>query len=200
MKNIIIAGFMAISFLSYSQSEFNSKEGVIETPEMQVFYEGIPIEINAQAIGYREVKLNVPNPYTAPAGSAGLIITVQCTGITLKGKEVPLGFKRFPVKKAPKPELYWNDVTDGEVADKLAGSLVVRYDDNVPFTPAKGSFTVTSYSISVSGLKGTLEGTGSEISEIHLEALKNIAKGSKVSIQVRYSGNSSGLVTAMFEL
>jgi hypothetical protein len=146
------------------------------------------------------VKLSVSNPYTAPAGSAGSIITVQCTGITLKGKEVPLGVKRFTVKKAPKPGLYWNDVTDGEVANKLAGSLVVRYDDNVPFTPAKGSFTVESYVIAVSGLKGTLNGEGSEISEIHLVALKNITKGSKVAIQVKYSGTSSGMLSAMFEL
>ncbi len=191
---------MTISFLSYSQSEFNSKEGVIETPEMQVFYEGIPIEINAQAIGYREVQLSVPNPYTASAESVGSIITVQCTGITLKGKEVPLGAKNFTVKKAPKPRLYWNDVTDGEVADKLAGSLVVRYDDNIPFSPSKGSFTVESYIISVSGIKGTLVGEGSEISELHLEALKNITKGSKVAIQVKYSGTSSGMLSAMFEL
>ena len=99
MKNVIIVGFMTISFLSYSQSEFNSKEGVIETPEIQVFYEGIPIEITAQAIGYKEVKLSVPNPYTAPAGSAGQLVSVYCTGITLKGKDVPLGVKRFTVKK-----------------------------------------------------------------------------------------------------
>jgi hypothetical protein len=200
MKNVIIVGFMTISFLSYSQSEFNSKEGVIETPEIQVFYEAIPIEISAQALGYKEVRLSVPNPYTAPIGSAGSIITVQCTGITLKGKEVPLGAKKFTVKKAPKPGLYWNDVTDGEVANKLAGSLVVRYDDNVPFTPAKGSFTVESYTISVSGLKGTLDGEGSEISELHLEALKNITKGSKIAIQVKYTGTSTGFLSAMFEL
>jgi hypothetical protein len=200
MKNMFFVSFLSVSILSYSQSEFNSKTASIETPEIMVFYEGIPIEINAQAIGYREVKLNVPNPYTAPAGSAGQIVSVFCTGITLKGKEVPLGRKNFIVKKAPKPELSWGGFTDGSTVSVPLQTLSLGYEDNVPFGKGKDNFTVESYSISVSGLKGTLDGEGSEISELHLEALKNIAKGSKVAIQVKYSGTSSGYVSAMFDL
>jgi hypothetical protein len=200
MKNIFFVSFLSISILSYSQSEFNSKTASIETPEIMVFYEGIPIEINAQAIGYKEVKLSVPNPYIAPPGTAGKSVTVQCTGVTLKGKEVPLGSKTFVVKKAPKPTLLWGDNEEGSLVSTFSTNLKVGYGDNVPFNSSKGSFTVTSYTISVPGLQGTLEGEGSEISEIHLEALKSIAKGSKVAIQVKYSGTSSGMLSAMFEL
>lgn len=179
---------------------YNSTTASIETPEMQVFYEGIPIEINAQAVGYREVKLSVPSPYTAPAGSAGQSITVTCTGITLNGKEVPLGFKRFIVKKAPKPEVYWGNSSSGEKVNEILSNLRVGYGDNVPFGIGKDNFKVEKYYIVVPGMKGTLEGEGSEISELHLGALKALPKGSKVSIQITYSGQSAGLVDALFEL
>lgn len=200
MKNVIIVGFMTISFLSYSQSEFNSKEGVIETPEMQVFYEAIPIEISAQALGYKEVRLSVPNPYTAPIGSAGSIITVQCTGITLKGKEVPLGAKKFTVKKAPKPEIYWGNSSSGEKVNEISSNLKVGYGDNVPFGIGKDNFKVEKYYIVVPGMKGALEGEGSEISELHLAVLKALPKGNKVSIQVICSGPYNGTMDGMFEL
>ena len=172
----------------------------IETTEMQVFYEGIPIEINAQAIGYREVKLSVPSPYTAPAGSAGQSITVNCTGITLNGKEVPLGLKRFMVKKAPKPEVYWGSSLSGEKVNEISSNLRVGYGDNVPFGIGKDNFKVEKYYIVVPGMKGALEGEGSEISELHLAALKALPKGNKVSIQVICSGPYNGPMDGMFEL
>jgi hypothetical protein len=179
---------------------YNSTTASIETTEMQVFYEGIPIEINAQAIGYREVKLSVPSPYTAPAGSAGQSITVTCTGITLNGKEVPLGSKIFRVKKAPKPEVYWGSSLSGEKVNEISANLRVGYGDNVPFGIGKDNFKVVKYYIVVSGMKGTLEGEGSEISELHLGALKALPKGNKVSIQVICSGPYNGTVDALFEL
>jgi hypothetical protein len=200
MKKIFFVSFLSISILSYSQSEFNSKTASIETPEIMVFYEGIPIEINAQAIGYREVKLNVPNPYTAPAGSAGQIVSVFCTGITLKGKEVPLGRKNFIVKKAPKPEIYWGNSSSGEKVSEISSNLRVAYGDNVPFGIGKDNFKVEKYYIVALGMKGTLEGEGSEISELHLGALKALPKGNKISIQVICSGPYNGTMDAIFEL
>ena len=55
----------------------SEKEASIETPEMQVFYEGIPIELKASATGmYKNVRMSVPSPYKAAIGSAGSIVTV----------------------------------------------------------------------------------------------------------------------------
>lgn len=200
MKNIFFVSFLLVSILSYSQSEFNSKTASIETPEIMVFYEGIPIEINAQAIGYKEVKLSVPNPYIAPPGTAGQSVTVQCTGITLKGKEVPLGQKIFTVKKAPKPELIWNGHSSGGTTTSVGPNLLVRYGDQVPFNALKSNFEVTRYYIVVVGINGVLEGEGSQISDLHLKALKNLEKGSKISIQVNVSGAYNGVVDAVFEI
>ena len=181
MKKLILVGQLFLATFTFCQ-EYNSKSAIIETPEMQVFYEGIPILLNVEAFGeYKDLQLNIPNPYTAAPGTAGTAVTVTCTAINKKGKRVNLeGSRKFTVKKTPKPELSWGGFTDGSTVSALSQTL--------------------NYSIVVSGLKGSLEGTGSEISELHLEALKAISKGSKVSISVKYSGNSSGYVSAMFEL
>ena len=201
MKKLILVGQLFLATFTFCQ-EYNSKSAIIETPEMQVFYEGIPILLNVEAFGeYKDLQLNIPNPYTAAPGTAGTAVTVTCTAINKKGKRVNLeGSRKFTVKKTPKPELSWGGFTDGSTASALSQTLSLGYGDNVPFGKGKDNFTVESYSIVVSGLKGSLEGSGGEISELHLEALKAIPKGSKVSISAKYSGNSSGYVSAMFEL
>jgi hypothetical protein len=177
----------------------NEKEASIETPEMQVFYEGIPIELKASATGmYKSVRMSVPSPYTAAAGSAGSVITVSLTGTDSKGSSVGLGSKKFTVKKAPKPELTWNGIADGGRAIKAGGTLACSYGNNVPFNPSKGKFTVVNYSITVSGIKGSLDGSGSSISPAHLAILKG-ASGGNIAVQVRYAGTSGGMVSATFK-
>jgi gliding motility-associated protein GldM len=176
----------------------SEKEASIETPEMQVFYEGIPIELKASATGmYKNVRMSVASPYTAAAGSAGSTVTVSLSGTDSKGSSVSLGSKKFTVKKAPKPELTWNGIADGGRAMKAGGSLSCAYGNNVPFSPTKGRFSVVNYSITVSGLKGTLDGNGSTISAAHLNALKAVS-GGKIAVQVRFAGTSTGYLSATF--
>ena len=178
----------------------SEKTASIETPEMQVFYEGIPIELKASATGmYKNVRMSVPSPYKAAIGSAGSIVTVTLSGTDSKGSSVSLGSKKFTVKKAPKPNLYWGGVEDGGRANKGAGALACRYGDNVPFLPSKGSFSILSYSITIPGIKGSLEGSGGSISGAHLNILKGAPPG-KIAIQVRYTGTSPGLSTSMFTI
>jgi hypothetical protein len=177
----------------------NEKEAAIETPEMQVFYEGIPIELRASATGmYKKVSMSVPSPYTAPAGSAGKEILVSLTGTDASGKSVSLGSKKFKVKKAPSPELTWNGIAEGGRAIKTAGNLACAYGDNVPFLPSKGKFSIVNYSITVSGIKGSLDGSGSSISPAHLGILKGVT-GGNITVQVRYAGTSGGLRSATFK-
>jgi gliding motility-associated protein GldM len=176
----------------------SEKEAAIETPEMQVFYEGIPIELKASATGmYKSVKMSVPSPYTAPVGSAGKEITVSLSGIDSKGSSVSLGSKKFKVKKAPKPELVWNGITTGSKANKNGGALMCRYDNNVPFSPSKGKFQIVNYAITFPGAKTPIEGNGSTIIPAHLAAIKG-SSGS-VAIQVRVTGSYNGLVDAFYK-
>jgi hypothetical protein len=176
----------------------SEKTAAIETPEMQVFYEGIPIELKASATGmYKNVRMSVPSPYTAPPGSAGKPVVVSLTATDASGKSVSLGTKTFMVKKAPKPELVWNGVTTGNKANKNGGSLGCRYDNNVPFAPSKGKFAIVNYAITFPGAKTPIEGTGSTISAAHLAAIKS--SNGAVGIQVRVTGSYNGLVDAMFK-
>jgi hypothetical protein len=177
----------------------NEKEASIETPEMQVLYEGIPIELKASATGmYKNVRMSVPSPYTAPIGSAGSYVTVSLTGTDTDGNSVSLGSKRFIVKKAPKPELFWNGVEAGGQANISAGNLECRFGNDVPFSPAKGKFTIINYVISIEGSELILKGSGNSISSSHLNALKN-SPSKKITITVDYTGTGEGTVSSVFK-
>lgn len=174
---------------------------LIETPEMLVFYEGIPIELKSWATGdYKKVNMSVPSPYMAAQGTAGKEVVVSLAGIDKKGVSVALGSKKFLVKKAPKPELLWNGVGEGGRGIRSAGALTCVYGDNVPFLPSKGKFEILSYSIIVDGVKGSLEGTGSTISPSHLGVLKSIEGDGRVTITVKYTGSGNGIVSSSFQL
>jgi len=177
----------------------NEKTAAIETPDMQVFYEGIPIRLVAQATGmFKSVKMNVPSPYTAPKGSAGSTVNVTLTGTKADGTSASLGSKSFRVKKAPKPELLWNGVGTGQKAPKgSGGGLKCRYGNEVPFNPDFGQFQILSYYITFPGSKTPLEGVGSAISANHLSIIKGASGG--VAIQVVVSGSYNGPVDATFK-
>jgi hypothetical protein len=196
MKKItVIVSLFISSFGAWGQGF------LIETPEMLVFYEGIPIEIQACATGnYKNVVMSVPSPFTAASGSAGSIVVVSLSGTDSEGNSVSLGTKKFLVKKAPKPELIWNGVSDGGRAMRSGGSLACVYGNNVPFNPSKGKFEILSYSIVVEGVKGSLEGTGSAISSSHLNALKSIKGDSRVTITVKYTGSGNGIISGSFQI
>ena len=177
----------------------SEKEASIETPEMQVFYEGIPIELKASATGmYKNVRMSVPSPYTAPIGSAGSVITVSLTGTDSDGNSVSLGSKKFIVKKAPKPELFWNGIEAGGKANKSAGNLECRFGNDVPFLPSKGYFRISNYTITIEGSDVILKGSGDAISAAHLSMLKT-ESSKNITITVDYTGSGEGTVSAVFK-
>jgi hypothetical protein len=175
----------------------NEKEASIVCKDLMVVYAGIPMSFSASATGmYKNVTAS-PATVTATAAQVGTYIPVSASGTDSKGNRVTFAAQKYLVKKAPKPELFWNNIADGGRAIKTAGALQCRYGDNVPFDPSKGKFSVVSYSITVSGMKGTLDGQGSTISGAHLNALKGVS-GGKIAVQVRYAGTSSDFISASF--
>jgi hypothetical protein len=199
-KFLIMKKILFLWVISFAQFTFSQEGFIIETPEMLVFYEGIPIELKAWATGdYKDVRMSVPSPYTAAKGSAGSVVTVTLVGTDSEGDAVALGSKKFVVKKAPKPSLFWAGVEEGGRANKSAGVLTCRYGDNVPFLPSKGYFSILNYSITVEGVQGSLEGMGSSISSTHLEILKGMPEV-KVTISVRVTGAYEGIISAGFML
>ena len=200
MKNALSLTFVVILSFNYSFCQY-SLTAAIEIPEMQVFYEGIPIELYPQAIGeYTEIKLNIPNPYIAPEGSAGSNITVECTAKNSKGKEVSLGTRIFTVKRTPIPMIQWGGYKNGQSMQLITPQIQVLFDDNIPLLPGKFKFNVLNYSIVAAGFSGALEGDGEKLSDEHIKLLKNLPSGTKLAVSVKYSGVTNGIVSAMFEL
>jgi|688.fasta_scaffold103212_3 hypothetical protein len=197
-KFLLLISIFSLSNLYFSQKY--EKEATISNQDIKVVYAGIPMSFSASAMGNYENVYVSPEVIVPTQDQVGSYVTINCIGVDKKGKEKVIGSEKYLVKPTPKPELKWGGFLDNERVSSFSPELSVAFGDNIPFVKEKGNFTVESYVIAVSGLKGTLNGEGSEISEIHLVALKNITKGSKVAIQVKYSGTSSGMLSAMFEL
>jgi hypothetical protein len=176
-----------------------STTAAIMCEDIQVVYAGIPMSFRASASGlYKSVTCS-PSVVNASASQIGQKITVSASGVGKDGKSVGLGSQSYTVKPCPKAKLFWNGQPDGSRPNKSGGSLTVAFGDEVPFDKSKGKFSVVSYTISVSGLKGSLEGSGGTIQPAHLNAIKN-AGGGKCSISVKYTGTANDRATAMFDI
>jgi hypothetical protein len=198
MKNTfsLFAIIVASLFSTISAQDF-----VISCEDIGVIYAGIPMEFKAAASGpYKKVTVT-PSVVTATEAQIGSSIIVSASGVEANGTTVNLGNRRYLVKKAPKPELTWNGVVDGGRGIRSGGALTCSYGSNVPFLPSLGKFEILSYSITIEGVKGSLDGSGSVISPAHLNALRAIEKeNSKCTISVKYSGTGTGQVSAVFQL
>ena len=177
-----------------------SAQVAISCEDIMVVYAGIPATFKAGASGEYTDVIATPSTILASQGQIGQRITVSASGKDKKGNTVNLGNRSYIVKKAPKPELYWNGIPEGGQANKSAGALSCRYGNNVPFDPSLAQFEVVSYTITLEGIKGSLDGSGSSISASHMEILKSAAEGSIVTISVRVSGPYEGLVNSSFKI
>jgi hypothetical protein len=177
----------------------NEKEASIVCKDLMVVYAGIPMDFKASATGmYKNVRA-VPERVVATQAQIGQTISVRATGTDSKGSTVTFAAQNYLVKPTPKAELFWNGQSDGGRPNKSAGSLTCAFGNTVPFDKSKGNFTVVSYVLSVSGLKGAVQGSGSQISAAHLTLIRNAGAG-KCTISVQYNGTASGKATAMFDI
>jgi hypothetical protein len=204
----IIYSILAVFGMFTAVGQVYEVTGHVQNTSISVLYAGIPQEIvpfggkNCENIRIAGMQKNEEGKYivTPTQSQVGTQLSISVEEKDKKGNYKVVHTTNYLIKPAPKPELSWGGFTEGSIVSDFSPSLTVGYGGNIPFGKGKDNFLVDGYTIVVFGLKGSLEGEGSEISELHLEALKAISKGSKVSISVKYTGNSSGRVTAMFEL
>jgi hypothetical protein len=204
MKFIYLVASLFITCSIFSQ--VNSLSAGIQNTGMSILYAGIPIKMepfggknceNIRLVGCEKAE-DGSYFYTATQSQVGNTVSISVEEKDKKGNYKVVHTTQYLVKPSPKPELMWGDLTDGGKVSSLVSNLSVAYGNNVLLWGRNS--TVSGYTISVSGVKGILEGAGSEVSEIHLLALKSLPAGTMVSISVKYSGTSSGKTTAMFEL
>ncbi len=204
MKFIYLVASLVVTYSIYGQ--VNSLEIGIQNTGMSILYAGIPIKMEPfggkncetiRLVGCEKAE-DGSYFYTATQSQVGQTVSISVEEKDKKGNYKVVHTWQYLVKPAPTPELMWGDLTDGGKVSSWVSNLTVAYGNNVLLSGK--NFTVEGYSIVASGVKGTLEGTGSEISEIHLLALKSLPSGTMVSISVKYTGTGAGRRTAMFEL
>jgi hypothetical protein len=195
MKNLIFTTAVFLTMVSGISAQI-----AIQCKDMMVVYAGIPSTFKAGASGEYTDVIAIPSTVLASQAQVGHYITVSATGKDKKGNTISFPGNSYLVKKAPKPELFWNGIAEGGQANISSGSLGCRYGNNVPFDPSLAQFQILSYSITIDGIKGSLDGSGSSISSAHLEILKSVSQGSVVIISARVSGPYEGLVTSSFKI
>jgi hypothetical protein len=195
MKNLIFTTAVFLTMVSGISAQI-----AIQCKDMMVVYAGIPSTFKAGASGEYTDVIAIPSTVLASQAQVGHYITVSATGKDKKGNTISFPGNSYLVKKAPKPELFWNGIAEGGQANISSGSLGCRYGNNVPFDPSLAQFQILSYSITIDGIKGSLDGSGSSISSAHLEILKSVSQGSVVIISARVSGPYEGLVTSTFKI
>jgi hypothetical protein len=177
----------------------SSNKASIMCEDIMVVYAGIPMKFSASASGMFKSVTCSPSVVTASQSQIGQKVMVSASGVDKSGKTVSLGSQSYTVKPTPKAELFWNGQPDGSRPNKSAGNLTCAFGNTIPFDKSKGNFTVVSYVLSVSGLKGAVQGSGSQISQAHLTLIKNAGAG-KCTISVQYTGTASNKATAMFDI
>jgi hypothetical protein len=195
MKKIIFSTAVFLTMVSGISAQI-----AIQCKDMMVIYAGIPSSFKAGASGEYTDVVATPSMVLASQSQIGQYISICATGKDKKGASVALGCNQYLVKKAPKPELFWAGIEEGGQANTSSGSLGCRYGNNVPFDPSLAQFQILSYTITIEGIKGSLEGSGSSISSAHLAALKSVSPGNIAIISVRVSGPYEGLVTSSFKI
>lgn len=101
--------------------------------------------------------------------------------------------QEYDIKPMPRPEIYWGDATNGELGSRSENILSVKYPNDIPFL--KNSFTITSWSVEISGQKKYFSGNSNILSAEVMRALKKTktGNGKACSITCAYS-DSRGIL------
>ncbi|MDG1842209.1 MAG: GldM family protein [Crocinitomicaceae bacterium] len=187
----------------------SDKEATVEMPEMRVLYAEIDNILRCAAGGqYKSVTLSgggarkkgnrdyVCKPNKSQIGKT---IKFSLKAVTPSGESVSLKQSEgYLVKPCPKPKIFLNG-SDSPKARLGRGGLALKYGDNVPFSPSKGSFYVKTYTLFVPGLPQPLTGGGKAIKGTYLKAMRS-SGAKEFAISVSYGGTSSGEVFFKFTL
>ncbi len=162
--------------------------GAISLPELNVLYKGYANQVEAVASGFDQTVLTgsvpltknatgwVATPTPGPAREATLTVAGKNT---VTGKTQQLLTKTFKLKGLPKPDIYWGSVANGNKGSRQENKVFAKYGEEVPLT---ANFTITKWSLSVSGLMGEPTGSGTQLSGEAMNLIKQAKAGSTVTI------------------
>lgn len=162
--------------------------GAISLPELNVLYKGYDNVVEAVASGFDQTTLTgtvplsksgtgwIAKPTPGPAREATLSVSGKNS---VTGKSQNLLTKTFKLKNMPKPDIYWGATASGGTGSRQEGRIFAKYGEEVPLT---ANFTITQWSVAVSGLMGEPTGTGNNLSPQAQALIRQAKPGSTVTI------------------
>lgn len=169
--------------------------GTVSLPDMNVLYRGYKNIVKGGATGFPSFRLNgggnvsltkEGDHYVAKPGR-GRTANISVTGISASGKSTNLGNFEFRVKNMPKADLYLGaigpDMEQPASAVRAQTRLFAKYGPEIPL---KANFTVASWKLYISGAPRPIRGTGSTLSAQAKQLLRQVRKGSVVTVTAFY--------------
>lgn len=182
--------------------------GAISLPELNVLYKGYPNQVEAVASGFDQTTLTgtvpisksgngwIATPTPGPAREATLTVSGKNS---VTGKSQSLLTKTFKLRGMPKPDIYWGSVPNGGKGSRQEQRIFARYGEEVPLT---ANFTITKWTVSISGLMGEPTGSGNQLSSEAMALIRQARAGSMVTIICNVVGPDkvAKISTAAFKL
>lgn len=172
--------------------------GVVSLPDMNVLYKGYDNVVMGTASGFPSdrVSLSGSNCKISKKGkgyvarvSSGKTASISVMGKKEDGSSVNLGKFEFRVKNLPPPSIYLGGLEDGATVSKAnikaQTKLFAKYDPSIPLNV---TFSIKSWSLSVTGAPREVKGTGSNLSPQAKALIKGVQKGGTVSFMVQVKG------------
>lgn len=162
--------------------------GAISLPELNVLYKGYPNQVEAVASGFDQTTLSgtvplsksgngwVATPTPGPAREATLTVSGKNS---VTGKSQSLLTKTFKLKNMPKPDIFWGAVANGGKGARQEQRIFAKYGEEVPLT---ANFTITRWTLTVSGLMGEPMGSGNQLSAEAMALIRQAKAGSTVTL------------------
>jgi hypothetical protein len=162
-------------------------QGTVALPEMNRMYIGYDNLVEAVASGYDETVLTAINADLRKKDGKWIVAphkVRQCSLVvsgknTTTGKVVRLGTYTYDVSRLPKPSMYWGSAKEDEKANSREPNLFAKYPPEIPL---KAQFKIKEWELNIPGLPGAPpKGTGSQLNQAALTALRMARPGTKVS-------------------
>lgn len=172
--------------------------GVVSLPDMNVLYKGYDNKVMGTASGFPADKISLSGSGCTISKSGNFYIARPGSGSTAKisvmgkkddGTSVNLGTFEFRVKNLPPPSIYLGSIVDGSTVSKsnlkAQTRLFAKYGPEIPLNV---SFSVVSWSMSVTGAPREVKGTGSALNSQAKAMIKGVQPGGMVSFMVQVKG------------
>lgn len=187
--------------------------GVVSLPDLNVLYKGYDNKVMGTASGFPPDKISLSgsgcsiskqgNFYIAKPTGNGRTAFISVNGKKDDGSSVNLGKFEFRVLPLPKPSIYLGSTEDGSnIAANVLRAQTRLFAKYPPEVPLNVSFSVTKWTLNLTGAPREVSGNGSTLSSEATSMLRNARSGNTVSFMctVKFPDGSTKRKGATFKV